>query len=519
MRKLRRVVLGVAVALLLVVVLGMAFLHAPVGRRVVRAFVEQWAGAATGGRLSLGSLDYRLWAGRVDAGDVRFSADGTRVEVGFLQLRWSPGAGLRARVVRPVLVLRDSGKRTPARVVEGLAARPWSALERLASAELVEARVELQDAKGVPYLVLGRVDGTLREQQGRRSIHLALKDGRLGPPRAPLAPIVGSGDLLVEKGRLVLRAVRLEARGARIELQGSLDRLEPNEGTLRLSGDADDTLMAALAPGAEVMGHLHAEAELALNGTPSGTFRLSSPALAVHGTGPWNATLRLGLDGRRVTIEQAEALGYGGRLAANGSVLLGNPLRTDLQLKAEDLDVAALGAAVAGAELPVRSRLDASLRYSLVGADPSRGQASGRVTLRPMPPAVAVQRVAGRRAHAPGLPLTASTKLTLEKRGVRLSELRLAAHDARVAGEVAVSPAMEIAGRFEAALSLAALPALLADLGLQPPAWPLVGSLRAEGELGGIASDPHVTLRLQGVGFATEAAARYVSAAVEGNAQ
>ena len=57
MRKLRRVVLGVAAALLLVVVLGLLFLHTPAGRSTVRGLVERWAAAASGGRLSLGSLD------------------------------------------------------------------------------------------------------------------------------------------------------------------------------------------------------------------------------------------------------------------------------------------------------------------------------------------------------------------------------------------------------------------------------------------------------------------------------
>jgi outer membrane protein assembly factor BamA/autotransporter translocation and assembly factor TamB len=519
MRKLRRVVLGVAAALLLVAALGLLFLHTPEGRRIVRGFVERWAGAASGGRLSLGSLDYRLWAGRADASDVRFSIEGTRVEVGSLQLRWSPGAGLRVRVVRPRLVVRDSAKPRPERVAQGLAARPWSALERFAGVELSEGRVELQDARGVPYLVLGRVDGTLQELHGRRSIRLAVDDGRLGPSRARLSPIRGSGDLSLERGRLELRAVRLEAPGARALLQGSLDRLEPNEGTLRLSGDADDHLAAVFAPQTRLTGRLHAEGELALKGTPSGTLRLTSPALTVHGTGPWDTILRLAFDARRVRIEQAEAVGYGGRLAARGSVELGDPVRTALRLDADGLDVAALGGAVTGAPLPLRSRLDASLRWSLEGTDPRHGRASGRVALRPPPESTAGRPVADRRPRAPGLPLSASAQLSLEQGSVRLSELRAEAREAVVLGEVALSPAKEISGQFEAALSLAALPALFADLGEPPPAPPLVGSLRAEGELGGTTSDPRATLRLHGEGIATQEAARHATAAVEGSAR
>ena len=165
-RRLGRVVLGVVVALTLVLALGFVLLHSGAGRAAVKAFVERTGGSAAGGQLSLGSLDYRLWAGWLDAGDVRLAIPGAQVEIGEAQARWSPRGGLRLRLVRSHVVVRDTGKPKPVQNAVGLAARPWSALERLAAAELVDARVELQDANGVAYLVLGSVDASMQEHGG-----------------------------------------------------------------------------------------------------------------------------------------------------------------------------------------------------------------------------------------------------------------------------------------------------------------------------------------------------------------
>ena len=118
------------------------------------------------------------------------------------------------------MVVRDTGEAEPERTAVGLAARPWAALERLAAAEVVDARVELQDAKGAAYLVLAGLDASLQESGGRRTVRLSLKDGRVGPPQRRLGPVTGEGALTIADGRLLLDAVHLAARGSTLDARG-----------------------------------------------------------------------------------------------------------------------------------------------------------------------------------------------------------------------------------------------------------------------------------------------------------
>ena len=513
-RRLGRVVLGVLIALVLVLVLGLVFIHTGPGRSAVQAFVEKTGGAAAGGELRFGSLDYRLWGGWLNAGRVHLTMEGTELDIGEAQVRWSPRGGVRLRIVRPNVVLRDSGKPKPVQHAVGIAARPWTALERVAQAELIDARIEMQDANGVAYLVLGDVDASLQERDGRRPIRLTVNDGVVGPPQRQLRPITGTGALTIEKGQLQFNAVHLDARGSTVDLEGSLDRLSPNEGALKLRADADGALAALVAPETEVKGRLRAQANLVAKDTMSGTLRLSSPDLAVQGIGPWDASLRGRFDSSHLVIEWGEALGYGGRFTVDGPVALADASKTDLNLRAENVDVAALGAAVAQTAVPIRSRMSASLRYTLSGWDVNQGRAEGEILLAPVP-ALPPRR----RGGVPGVPVKGSSKVSVEGRRVRLSDLRVEAHNALVVGDVAVSPALDIQGRYRAELPLGSLGALFADMGMQPPASPLAGTLRAQGELGGKAKDPVATLRLQGEGIRTAEGARQATASLDGKAR
>ena len=99
-------------------------------------------------------------------------------------VRWSPRRRAALRLVRPIVVVHDTGKPEPQTPAIGLAARPWTALERIGRVEIVAGRVELQDLRGTPYLVLDPIDATLQEHQGRRAIQITLRDGVVTPPAA-----------------------------------------------------------------------------------------------------------------------------------------------------------------------------------------------------------------------------------------------------------------------------------------------------------------------------------------------
>ena len=124
------------------------------------------------GQLQLGDFRYNLFKGSIDAAPVRLTIEGTAIEIGEAHVRWSPRGGLRLQLVRPNIVARDTGKPKASETAVGMAARPWTALEQLQGAELVDGRLELQDAKGVAYLVLGddrRHDAGAATAAGRSS--------------------------------------------------------------------------------------------------------------------------------------------------------------------------------------------------------------------------------------------------------------------------------------------------------------------------------------------------------------
>ena len=84
-------------------------------------------------------------------------------------------------------------------------------------------------------------------------------------------------------------------------------------------------------------------------------------------------------------------------------------------------------------------------------------------------------------------------------------------------GDLALSPALDLRGRYQAELPLESLPSLAADLGTSSSLPALVGRLVAEGEIGGKAKDPFATVHLRGEGVSTAAAARSGTAALEGD--
>ncbi len=375
-------------------------------------------------------------------------------------------------------------------------------------------RIELQDLRGTPYLVLDPIDATLQEHRGRRAIQITLRDGVVTPPggRSRLQQLSGTAGLHFGGSSLVIDALHLAAQGSTIDLQGALDRLQPNEGTASVLVDADGALAALFSPGSDVSGRIRAQADLQLKDSLRGQLRASSPALTVQGVGPWDASLRGRFDSGRMVVEWAEALGYGGRFTAKGPISLDERSTTDLVLRAEDVDAATLARTTTGSDLPVRSRLQANLRWTTTGLDVDRAHGEGDVTLQAL--AAPTQRQSG---AAPGLPLSGRTKLVIEGRRLQLRELRLEARGLLVAGDLALSPALDLRGRYQAELPLASVPSLAADLGTSSSLPALVGRLVAEGEIAGKAKDPFATVHLRGEGVSTAAAERSGTAALEGD--
>ncbi|MFN8090767.1 MAG: translocation/assembly module TamB domain-containing protein [Vicinamibacteria bacterium] len=512
----RRVARGVFVAGALAVAaiaVLLLFLHLPAGRSSVRAILEKQLSALVDGRVRLGSLDYDLLRGRVEVGDAQLDAEGLSLHVERAEATAGPWAGVRLRVVRPVVIVRDTDRPKPPEPAVGLAARPWDALDRLAAAELVDARVELRDARGTAYAVLGPLDATLEEGGAPRAVRVTLRDGVVVPPGggAELKPLKGEGRLVVEGARLAIESATVAADGVSIDASGALERVSPTEGRLALRAGADIARLAAASGGARVEGRVLAEASATLaGGDATGTLRLATTGGITVGTlGRWNAAASGRFDSRRLVVETAEVTGSAARLAADGVVGVDGVSPTELRLRVAALDVRALARAAGDADLPVRALLEGSLRYTTKGLDPAGGRASGSLTLRPAP------APGSRRGVPPGVPLAGSADLAVEGRRVHLRRLRLEARDTRLAGELSLSPELDVDGRFEATVPLAAAGALAADVGAE--ARPeLAGTIEARGTIAGPVKAPTVAFALRGEGLAPVGTVAAGTVSVEG---
>ncbi|HKZ30843.1 MAG TPA: hypothetical protein VJ648_00645, partial [Vicinamibacteria bacterium] len=477
------VVLGVV--LVLTALLGLALLHTPPGRVAVRAFVEGWGSRTLGGTLRLGQLELALWKGHAAATAVSLVRPGVRVEAQRIELDWSPASGPELSVLRPSVVVTESGEpeAAPPRA-SGLEAQPWRVLERLARAELVEGRLELRDATGAPWLVLGRLD--LEMAGASRRSTLRIGDAGLGWPGGSLRVSGARAEaaLALDDGALVVEQARVTAGAASLELGGRLERILPITATASARAAFDDALVEALAPGSGLRGLIEVQAAVEVEDDRlKGRLDAESKALTVAGVGPWSAAANGRLEGPRLVIERATAHGFGGRLEAQGPLTLVGSTETDVRVSAHGLDAAALARAVSDAELPLSARASGALRWTTRGWDVEASRGEGQITL---------QAGAG-----PGLQPTGAARLRTRGRTLTLADARIDARGARLGADATIAPSGQVSGRWTAELPLEALPALLGDLG-QPTWTPQVdGRLLAEGDLTGPLSDPRASARVR----------------------
>ena len=489
MRRAVRGVLGLALLALLLVAFAFTFLHTPPGRTAARVLLERWASGAAGGPLRVGQLDLRLWRGEASATALSLRLGGASIDAQAVAVAWSFAGGPAVRLVRPSIVVRDTGAPAAAVPATGLAAQPWRVLERLGALEIVEGRLELRDAAGEPWLVLRQVNAEMTKDDGRRTITARVSGATAGWPEGGLRvmPLSGEGRLALEGGRLVFDAARVTTGGSSMDLHGGLDRISPITATASARASFDGALVEALAPGSGIEGRLEADVAVEVrNDGLTGTLAATSPALAVQGVGPWAASGRGRFDGPRLVLESLEVRGYGGRLVAEGPVALLPSAGTDVRVRAEGFDVAALAAVFAGAEVPVAARASGSLRWATTGWDVDAAKGNGEVTLRALPRAA-------KPPAAPGLPLTGSGRVRIAGRRLALEGASVEAHGARATADAELAAGGTVRGSWSATLPLDSVDALLADLGSGmrlPRSYK--GTFLAEGDVAGAVSNPEV---------------------------
>ena len=486
LRRALRVSVAVALAFATLVILGLAFLHTWPGRLALRTFLEGWGSGATGGTLRLGQVELALWKGHASATALTLSLPGTAIEAQRVALDWSR-SGPRLTLLRPSIVVTESGEPKPApRPAIGLAAQPWRALERLAAAQVEDGRLELRDAKGTPWLVLGRLDAELAE----RSLTLRVEEGALGVgDGARLTSVSGEAGLRLDDGVLVVERARLTSGTTALELTARLQRILPTTATATARAAFDETLVGALAPGTEAQGRVEAAAAIeVVDDRLTGTLEASSKALTVAGVGPWVVAGRGRLESDRLRLDPLTAEGFGGRVEATGPLALAASADTDVTVRAHGLDPALLVQGLQGKPLPLSARASGALRVTTRGWDVAAARGDGRLELVP--------------GTGAGLKPAASATLRLRGRTLALADARVSTHGASVEGDAELSAAGAVKARFSAELPLTALPALAADLGETLELPEIAGRLLAEGEVAGSRAAPQVTARVSGDGLA-----------------
>ena len=486
LRRALRASLVLAVVVFLALLLGLALVHTPPGRGALRAFVESWGSQAVGGTLRLGQLELALWKGRAAATAVSVSIPGTRLDVQRVTLDWSPASGARLSLVRPRVVVTDSDEaEATRRPATGLAAQPWRVLDRFERAEVVEGQVELRDARGAPWLVLGRLDLEMAGASRRTTLHVA--NAGLGWPEGGLrvTPASAFAVISLDGDALVIEQARVVAGASSVELGGRLQRILPMTATAQVRADVDDAFVRRLSPASDLRGRVQATAAVVVDDDRlTGTLDASAPALTFAGVGPWNAVGRGRFEGARLVVDALTARGFGGRLEAQGPLALGASAVTDLRVRALGLDPAALARAMSGAELPLAARVSGSLHWTTEGWDLGAARGDGQLSLE-----------AGEGA---GLKPTGSASVRTRGLSLTLRDARVEARGARLRAEAEIARSGEVLGRFTADLPIQALRELLADVG-QPSHVPEVaGRLLAEGEVSGRASEPRAQARVRG---------------------
>ena len=489
LRRFVRGVVGLGLLVFLLLALVLTFLHTPAGSTAARVIVEQWGSRTIGGPLRLGKLELSLWKGQAAATAASLSLEGVALDAQRVEIDWSRKAGLHVRLLRPRIVVRDTGepvaKKPPA---TGLAAQPWRALEKLGKAEVEDGRLELRDAKGEPWLVLGRFDAEMVEDAGRRRLSVRIADAGVGWPEGGVRvrPATADATLALENGQLVVERARVVTGESSIDLHGRLDRISPITATASAGVALDGAFVEALAPGTDLAGRVEADATVEVKDDGlTGTLATTAPALTLKGLGPWAASGRGRFEGPRLVLESLEAKGYGGRLVAQGPLAL-SPSATDRRP----------GAGRGDRRRRPRRRLHddrgagrrARRRFAALGDDrlgrggregdrrdhAASGTPRAKAPGRTGPPPLRLRERADRGAHASRSRGWRSRRTARGSRRTRRSP-----------------PRAPCSGSWNATLPLASVNALLADLGSTARLTETyTGTLVAEGELAGPVSSP-----------------------------
>ena len=169
-RHARRLVVTVAAAGALVLVV-----HLPVVQRLLLPVLQEVLSATAGGAVTVGSLEFNLWTGRVHGTGLRLVRPGLEITGTSLEVHVRPWRGLVIRATEPRLVVSLAPEGTPA----ARDLRPWTALERVAAIDVVRGAIQVRGEEGSHALLIEGLDVSATREEGRLAATVGDQSGRL----------------------------------------------------------------------------------------------------------------------------------------------------------------------------------------------------------------------------------------------------------------------------------------------------------------------------------------------------
>jgi hypothetical protein len=447
--------------------------HTPPFQHAATGVVAAVLSSTLGGRVSMGSLRYRLWSGYAEARAVHVALAGFDLTIGRVELEATPWRGLHAQVAEPRLtaIVPPAG----ATVQPSQGRRPWTTVLGFDAIEVRGGAVRLQDASGRKSLSLEGIDIRSRRagDTARATLDVAaleiVRPGHTwrGPVDASMtASIAGA------TGSLELASMDVRVADASVEASGEIAQIAPLVARARVTASTGSALVRALAPGVEFDGSVGAQATLQSDRDGRrGAVTLDARALRLRDVGPLDARAAVRLQDGTVLLEQVLVTGYGAAFEGTGRVDRG-PGPVQLRGNVRDLEVARL----------LRQYLpDAPDFASRLAADVSVRAPTWRVDDLAMVSAEAIVSLTATRGR--GVPVAGTARVELNKGELTIASADLRARTARVRANGRVFIPGPATLKYEVSTDLGALADVARDLGTEMPPIPARGPLSVTGDI------------------------------------
>jgi outer membrane protein insertion porin family len=412
LRKILRKALWVAGGLLILVLL----LHTPPARSLLRGILARFGEKQVNGQVEIGRLNYKLWRGSAELGDIGFKLRGLQLRAGRVKVAFFSKRGLIIEADKVRVTLLPQPESTPEKERAKGPSYPWSFLKRLGTVKVTDGLLEWKQGPSESTVsgsvTLERLKDEKDEDERNWSFRSRLSYQIVG--RSPV-PLEIEGLLGLEGESLRLNNIQLRSNENSLTASGVCRQARPLEGNIRGEVRADASLTEAFGLRLPVQGTIAGPFQLeAVDSALQGRVELASSRLMLAGTGPWTANAMARLQEKTVHVETVILRGYGGLIESQGRIdLAGGDV--NVRLQANGMDLNSLALIWTKTLPPVATRAGAEVELSLENWQIAQAKGKAKFTFGAMPEG--------------GIPLSGKVNLDLEKgrwhvlsEGLRIAE-------------------------------------------------------------------------------------------------